>query len=205
MADAGKIVTNAEVLAAIPTIQEVTLDVARIIRAAEGRVQKRIGQIKVATYTDERHDLSRFIQLIGRPVTVFTSLKYVASVAEDGTLSTATVGRNKYYVNESIGGIIVLEPYLETVAGTQYYPLSEDKFYRAGRLLATYTAGYANFPEEIVDVIIIEIHRMFTIAQKSAWHISSSESDFGITNYLRKRWLPEQETVLTKYSRPMVW
>lgn len=207
MSDAGSIVTDAQVMAAIPAIREMTADVKRIIRAAEARIQKRIGRIQVDTYTDERHDLGRFILLKGRPVTTFTSLKYVSSVSEAGVLTTTTVGKDKYYVNESIGGVVILEPYLTTVSGTQYFPLSEDRFYKAGRLLATYSAGYADtdIPEDLVDVILIEINRSFTMSQKSSFHLTSTESELGTTNYLRKKWLPEQEGILIRYDRPMVW
>lgn len=228
MSDTGIIVTDAEVVAMIPTIRSVEDREKFCILAAESLVQNYCGQAFGAlTITDERIDIERgeiryagvlvharrqFALKYGN-LTEFTSLNIITARNSDGTpTSLWTVPRGSYVVDFPCGIVSLITPMAYDVGLYGFYPYSYASanswpqgfdvmraVYKVGAVPGT---GNGNTAPYAVKMAVIQIvSRMYQMATMQMFHVNTVTMDTGSTTIIHAGLTEEEKQFLQPYVR----
>lgn len=226
MANAGKLVTNAEVSGFVGTIDEFKIREEIIVKAAEKIVDNIFDlTLLLTTYTDEPYDVklelvwgsivqkpANIIRLLQLPVSTFTELKVVTDrdKTTGAVISSTTLNKNEYFVKLSSGIITLFETSFaasERLFPSFINPNSLSSF-PAGvaRLLATYVAGYdeKTVPHDIKLLILQIVGRMHRLVKDNHLNVTAIQSDFGVTTLLRTMFTPEEMMIIKFHRRPVL-
>jgi hypothetical protein len=215
--DAGRIVTDDEVIDFVPNITEISTTTALVIRAAEEAAEDYCRcSFLHAAYTDDPvrvraseirtlgRPLHRVVNCIIRnvPITRFDALKTVSAYdATTGRPSvTALVPRDAYHVEPRSGIVTLRSTFVSSEISASLFtswPQGRDA------LLATYLGGYTRdkLPAQLKLAVLQIIARISLLQEKQAWHLDSVSTDFGTTTYKRVDLTDEEKRDLNRFRR----
>lgn len=228
MADAGSIVTNAQVEAFDSGIGTVEGDLKKelLVQAVEQKVLDHLGRdplidpgagnptVKLISVPPEvtwggmvQRPVDQ-VSLGAYPIIAFTSLEIVRTLDSSGQPDqTQTIARDGYRVNIRSGIITLFTLVPEVAISAAIVSGNSLSSFPAGSgvLRATFRAGYAqaDVPAPIKLAILAEIARWHSLTKKE-WSVEATRTEFGSVELNRVELGKEARGMLRRYKRPIL-
>jgi hypothetical protein len=213
--DAGKIVTNQEVVDFVTNITAILDPQALLIQAVEATVEEYCQRTFALTeYEDEQiairngqygfddYVTKRRLEFLVKnyPVTEWTSLKMITGLDSEGALQSTELSRGSYFVDTKVGRVTLIYGIPVTNAyALRSWPTG------APSLLAHYTAGFDSdeMPPNLKLGVLMIMARISGLADVKGWSLTTFGSQFTTPTTLKRVMLTDEEKMALSPFRRM--